>query len=115
MRDAADRVVDFHALRMTFITLIVKGGASAKVAQHLARHSDPNLTLNTYTSLGLHDVVAGLDGLPATPSADGGDSEPATLAAIGTDDAKPQQCVRVQVVVAADGSRPLSLRRALHC
>jgi site-specific recombinase XerD len=44
-RDRDGRFIDFHALRHTYISRIVSGGASAKVAQHLARHSTVTLTL----------------------------------------------------------------------
>ncbi len=47
--DSEGRVVDFHALRATYITMLVKGGATVKQAQDLARHSDPKLTMNVYT------------------------------------------------------------------
>lgn len=57
-------VADFHSLRATYITLIVKGGVSVKAAQELARHSNPQLTLNTYTRLGIHDLNAALNVLP---------------------------------------------------
>ena len=40
--------VDFHACRVAFITYILEAGATVKEAQVLARHSTPNLTLNTY-------------------------------------------------------------------
>ncbi len=56
--------VDFHALRATYITLLVKSGASVKEAQELARHSDPKLTMNVYTRLGVHDLAGALDRLP---------------------------------------------------
>ena len=49
--DEDGRVVDFHALRKTFITNLSRAGVSPKLAQTLARHSDINLTMNTYTSL----------------------------------------------------------------
>jgi len=40
--------VDFHALRTTYTTLAIEAGANVKEAQTLARHSTPNLTMNTY-------------------------------------------------------------------
>ena len=41
--------VDFHALRVAFVNLVFEvGEASGKEAQHLARHSTPSLTFNTY-------------------------------------------------------------------
>jgi len=64
VRDDAGRLVDFHALRATFITLVVKGGASVKVAQELARHSDPKLTMNVYPRLGVHDLAGALPAMP---------------------------------------------------
>jgi hypothetical protein len=57
---------DFHSLRHSFVTQLVKGGASVKVCQTLARHADPKLTLNTYTHLTVHDVARGLEGLSHT-------------------------------------------------
>ena len=39
---------DFHSLRLTFVSMAVEAGASAKEAQELARHSTPSLTMNTY-------------------------------------------------------------------
>ncbi len=98
-RDASGRVADFHALRATFITLIVRGGASVKTAQSLARHSSPILTIGTYANVALHDQTAALDALPAldapTPR-----PESATLAATGTDPVTPD-CQKV----AAPGKR----------
>jgi integrase len=57
---------DFHALRHSYITMVVKSGCSVKVAQELARHSDPKLTLNVYSHLGVHDLTQGLTGLVRT-------------------------------------------------
>ena len=42
-------VLDFHALRHTFITNLASSGVHPKDAQILARHSDINLTMNYYT------------------------------------------------------------------
>ena len=39
---------DFHSLRVTFVSLVLEHGASAKEAMTLARHSTANLTMNTY-------------------------------------------------------------------
>ena len=40
--------LDFHALRVTYVSLVLEAGASVKEAQSLARHSNPDLTLNVY-------------------------------------------------------------------
>ncbi|MBW8036376.1 MAG: site-specific integrase, partial [Planctomycetes bacterium] len=62
--DDSGRSIDFHALRHTFITNLVKGGASPKVAQGLARHSKITLTMDTYTHISLNDHRGALDLLP---------------------------------------------------
>jgi integrase len=54
---------DFHCLRHSFVSLLVKSGGSVKVCQALARHSDLKLTMNIYTHLTVHDVAKGLEGL----------------------------------------------------
>ena len=40
--------VDFHALRSTFATLLVDGGAHPKEAQALLRHASLDMTMNVY-------------------------------------------------------------------
>lgn len=59
---------DFHALRHTFITNMVKSGISPKTAQSLARHSTIDLTMNVYTSLTVNDQAAAITSLPAFES-----------------------------------------------
>jgi len=64
-RDAAGRVADFHALRHTYISRLVRSGANVKVVQELARHSTPTLTLGRYSHVQLMDQKQALDALPA--------------------------------------------------
>lgn len=87
--DGAGCVVDFHALRVTYITMLVKGGASVREAQQLARHSDPKLTLNTYSKLGKHDLAGALENLPSA-AGDTRGREAAALQATGTESARAQ-------------------------
>lgn len=54
------RKADFHALRYTFITNLIKSGESPAYVQRLARHSDINLTFRVYTDLGLEDLYHGM-------------------------------------------------------
>jgi integrase len=99
--DSAGRVVDFHALRATFITMLVRSGASVKEAQELARHSDPKLTMNIYTRLGVHDLAGALKGLP-----DQGSKPPERerLRATGTDHATPDEvCCTSVALTTPDG------------
>jgi integrase len=63
--DAAGRVVDAHSLRTSAITRWVRSGVSVKIAQTLARHSSPLLTLGTYSTLSIHDLRQPLAQVPA--------------------------------------------------
>jgi len=85
--DESGCVADFHGLRVSYITEIVKGGASIKEAQTLARHSVPELTMNIYTKLGLRDYVGALDALPPVA----GPAEPQRMRATGTTDATAEK------------------------
>ena len=62
--DAAGRYADFHSLRHTFITNLVRGGVHPAVAQTLARHSTITLTMNRYTHIMHSQQVAALAKLP---------------------------------------------------
>jgi integrase/recombinase XerC len=57
-------VVDFHSLRQTFTTGLARSGASPKVTQQLARHSDVNLTMSVYTKMNDADERAAVEALP---------------------------------------------------
>lgn len=50
-RDQLGRVLDFHSLRHTFITVLNRRGVTLTTAQRLARHSDPKLTAAVYTTI----------------------------------------------------------------
>ena len=64
-RDSAGRVADFHALRHTYVSRLVRSGANVKVAQELARHSTPILTLGRYAHVEVLDQTKALDALPS--------------------------------------------------
>ena len=55
-------VVDFHALRHSYITHLIRSGANPKVVQVLARHSDIRLTMQRYTHLEAGDLRKALEG-----------------------------------------------------
>ncbi|MGL5095932.1 MAG: tyrosine-type recombinase/integrase, partial [Planctomycetia bacterium] len=57
-------VVDFHALRVTFITSLHRAGVPLATAQKLARHSDPKLTSNIYGKMDLFDLAGAVSRLP---------------------------------------------------
>jgi integrase len=60
-RDAAGRVLDFHALRHSYITHLIAGGVNPKVVQRLARHSTITLTLDKYTHVDDEDMRDALE------------------------------------------------------
>ncbi len=62
--DEHGRRADFHVLRKTFVTHASLSGASHKTAQMRARHSDINLTMNSYTMLGIGDQASAVEALP---------------------------------------------------
>ncbi len=85
--DGAGRVADFHGLRHTFISRVVQSGASVRVAQELARHSTPTLTIGRYSHARLNDLTRALDNLPsATTPAPAREQAKAT----GTHGASPE-------------------------
>ena len=63
-RDDRGRVLDVHALRTTFGTLLSKGGVQPRTAQAAMRHSDIKLTMGVYTDPRLLDIRGALDALP---------------------------------------------------
>ena len=83
---------DFHANRHTFISNLGRAGVDLVMAQKLARHSDPKLTANVYTHLGISDRSAAIASLPAPPAttAPGPVTEAAALAATGTDNVRAE-------------------------
>jgi integrase len=86
--DAEGRYADFHSLRKTFITNLSRAGVSPKLAQTLARHSDINLTMNTYTSLEIDDQSAAIEDLPAIPRIKQAEPKRNERQATGTDGSK---------------------------
>jgi integrase len=84
VRDRQGRVIDFHSLRHTYLTMLDRPGISKKAHQELARHSSYSLT-ERYTHARLHDKAAAVDALPeflsVTPQTE-------ALAATGTEGKK---------------------------
>ena len=83
--DESGCYADFHALRQTFITNMVKSGVSPKAALSLARHSTVDLTMNVYTSLTVNDQASAIASLPPIQDLGVAQSEAVQLRATGTD------------------------------
>ncbi len=54
--DRAGHVIDFHALRTTFISRLSAAGVHPRTAQALARHGSLELTMQTYTDVDQLDL-----------------------------------------------------------
>ncbi len=76
---------DFHANRHTFISNLGKAGVPLATAQKLARHSDPKLTANVYTHLGIRDELAAVESLPTPPGMESRQPDCHEARATGTD------------------------------
>lgn len=81
--ETASGVIDFHALRNSYVSHLVSSGASVKTCQTLARHSTPTLTIGLYAKASLHDISGAMDALPDL-TATGPTTESARMT--GTDD-----------------------------
>jgi integrase len=68
-RDDRGRTIDVHALRYTTATMLSRAKVSPRVAQDFMRHSDINLTMQTYTDPRLLDEAEALAALPDIPLA----------------------------------------------
>ena len=83
-RDQDGRVVDFHALRHTFVTNLARSGVHPKTAQALARHSTITLTMDRYSHTVIEEQA---DALKALPDLSGPDRS--SLRKTGTEDGQP--------------------------
>ncbi len=76
--DGEGRIVDFHGQRTTFITGLARAGVTPATAQKLARHSDINLTMGTYTRLQMNELADAVGKLPRLAAAVNGRSNRVT-------------------------------------
>lgn len=65
MRLERNRVVDVHALRVTFGTHLCAAGVPLRTVQAAMRHSKPELTASVYRDPKLLDVAGAINALPA--------------------------------------------------
>lgn len=65
----AEGVVDFHSLRVTFITALARAGVPLAHAQKLARHCSPMLTANIYSRFGYDEDAEAIAKLPGAGGA----------------------------------------------
>jgi len=101
-RDDAGRVLDFHALRHSFISNLARGGVHPKVAQQLARHSTITLTMDRYSHTVVGDLSAALEKLPDTRT-DPAEAESATGTCDAADPSGKKLCHLLSLLPAAGG------------
>ena len=53
--------LDFHAIRLAYINLVLESGVTTKEAQALARHSSPDLTFNVYGRVREHRLSEAIE------------------------------------------------------
>ena len=70
--DDEGRVIDFHALRVTFVSGLAAAGVHPRTAQALARHAKIETTMETYTDLRLLDLRAAVEQLDVPRLEDAG-------------------------------------------
>ena len=93
--DARGGRADFHALRVTFGTLMMLSGVNPRTAQELMRHIDIKLTTQIYTDSNMLPTAAAIHSLPSVlfaphtapqNTAQGGQTSPVvSQAAVGSD------------------------------
>ncbi len=86
-RNESNEVVDFHALRHTFVTNLARGKVHPKVAQALARHSTITLTMDRYSHTDLGEQADALKVLPSV-SATGGNGSVVLASCLASKHAK---------------------------
>lgn len=64
-KDDNDRQLDFHSLRSTFATLLLRNGVQPAVARRLTRHSSVKTLEKHYDKLGLADAADAIKQLPS--------------------------------------------------
>jgi integrase len=62
--DDRGRQADFHALRMTYNSLLARQGVPIRTAKELMRHSNINLTASVYNDPRIFDLHAAVETLP---------------------------------------------------
>ncbi len=117
-KDKSGRVLDFHALRHSFISALAAGGVHPKTAQELARHSTISLTMDTYTHSARGSLVTAVESLPnlwqpgrEAARATGTDdlsavSDSVLASCLARNGTKPRESVQHDARMAASGEQP---------
>ena len=96
-------VADFHALRVYYVSALVRSGASIAEVRKLARHAKPETTLKHYAKVAAHDTRRAVESLPDINPC-GRTHECNMLAATGTDSRTHKQTFAHHLPTEGDGS-----------
>ncbi len=77
-KDEMNRQIDFHALRMTYGTILAQAGVPIRAAMELMRHTDIRLTTRVYTDPTLLNTAGVVRSLPELGSKGGRERQKAT-------------------------------------
>jgi hypothetical protein len=88
--ETEEGAADFHALRVYYVSLLVRSGRSIKEVQQLARHAKPETTMRHYAKVSINDLHGAVESLGVV-------AQPRTLAATGTDSSATQDGPEVTV------------------
>ena len=102
--DAQGRVLDIHALRHSFCTMVAQSGVSMQHAQRLMRHNTPAMTMR-YTHLTLTDLGGAIATLPGLPEI----TQPAIAVAEATPSVRPLQRPQFGSISVSQGAIPCTL------
>jgi hypothetical protein len=103
--DEDGTVLDFHGQRTTFITGLARAGVSPTKAQKLARHSDVNLTMRSYTHLQVEELASSVESLPSMRS--GAQSRPETAGNPPAGDMELQSVIEAWAGLSGDARRAI--------
>ena len=107
-RDAQGRAVDFHSLRVTFCTMLQMARTPMRTAMMLLRHTDPKLTMRTYTDTTLLDGAGAVESLPDLDAAP--EAQEARALRTGTYDVpenpSAKSCTKSRVYDGQNGQKP---------
>ncbi len=79
-QDESGRALDFHSLRVTFVSSLAAAGVHPRTAQALARHSSVELTMRTYTDLSRLDLRGAVEKVPSALLVASGEADPGACA-----------------------------------
>ncbi len=102
--ETEEGAADFHALRVYYVSALVRSGRSIKEVQQLARHSKPETTLRHYAKVSVHDLYGAVESFSVPEKPQDGESARMFVAVTGTDGAIHKRTLAHDLPTDTDGS-----------